>query len=119
MTFFPNLLAALAILLPPGSGENVDLGIMGPGSVHTADASDDLKDLIYCPAQVPSESESFFEYVDESALDEEDSTRVEDHGIVPLTLFDYQLPCRSHLFMAFLPVDSCSHLLPTTPVLRC
>jgi len=63
--------------------------------------------------------ESFFEYLDESALDEEDSTRVEDHGIATPTFLDFDTPQTSDLLSSFLPSSPHSQLVVITPILRC
>src|SRR4051794_20209419 len=103
MSSLPNLIAVLAMLLPPGSGETVVPIVMATSAAPWAVRGEKGHDLIYSPVQPPSQSESFFECIDESALDEEDSTRVEDHGLVPLTLLDYQSPLAFHLSITFLP----------------
>src|SRR6185437_1658171 len=119
MSFFPNLLAILALLLPHGSGELADPIVLGSPVVHGTDRGQETLSQIFCPTEVPSQSESFFECIDESALDEEDSSRVEDHGVVPLTLLDYQPPLGCLLFSALLPAQSHDRLSTSTSILRC
>src|SRR5258705_497768 len=69
MNFFPHLLAVLAMLLPPGSGEDTDPIVPGTASVQRADQRDSAPGSFFCPAHLPPLNESFFEYLDESALD--------------------------------------------------
>ena len=119
MTPLPQLIAVLAMLLPMGSGETCYTIAKVSPAVARTEQGRSLYDLIYCPGQAPSQSESYFECIDESALDEEDSTRVEDHGLVQLTLLDYQSHLAYHLSTAFLPAHSLSLTLTITPILRC
>src|SRR5207248_1034568 len=103
MNFFPNLLAILAILLPLGSGETSDPIVLGSSAAQWADLGDLASDRIYSPAHLPLSCESFFECLDETALDEEDSNPVEDHGIAPLTFLDFETSLVSDNSSSFLP----------------
>src|SRR3954466_2114266 len=116
MNFFPNLIAFLAILLAQWRGENSTYTVLGPPAAGRANRE---FDAIYCPAHLPPASESFFECIDESALDEEDSTEVEDHGIAPLTFLDLETRLTSDLFSTSLPTSPRSQFVVITPILRC
>ena len=119
MTQFPKLLAILATMLSPGSGEGCEPIVLGSPLVTLAVRVRDASFPVFCPAHHPYPAETFFERLDETALDEEDSTRVEDHGIVPLTFLDYESAQASALFSSCSPTDRYAHLLVITPILRC
>jgi hypothetical protein len=119
MSFYPKLLAILAMLLPPGSGEASEPIVLGSSAVLLAVRGQQDSFPVFSPAHLPSPTESFFERLDETALDEEDSTRVEDHGIVPLTFLDFESPLTSDLFSSLFPVSPHAHLVVITPILRC
>jgi hypothetical protein len=70
-------------------------------------------------AHLPSPTEAFFECLDETALDEEDSTRVEDHGIVPFTLLAYGAPLASCAFSSLSPATPHTPSVFILPILRC
>jgi hypothetical protein len=119
MNFFPNLVAILAILLPPGSGEIADPIVVGPASTQQVCQRQSASDLFLNPTDAPPSSESFFECLDESALDEEDSTRVEEHGIAALTFLDFETRFGNDLLACFPPATSLSRIVIITPILRC
>jgi hypothetical protein len=119
MNFLPKLLAVLAMLLPPGSGENSNSIAPGPPAIQRADQGDRASDSVFRPAHLPPASESFFECLDESALDEEDSDSVEQHGIATLPFLDFETPLLSDLFSSYLPANPHSQLAVITPILRC
>ena len=116
MNFFPNFIAVLAILLPPGSGENVASTVLGSPAVERANRD---FNSFYSPAHLPPASESFFECIDESALDEEESTEVVDHGISSLTFLDFETPQTSDFFWSSLPTRPRSQFVVITPIQRC
>jgi hypothetical protein len=121
MTFLPKLLAIVAISLPPGSGERpqtarctlatMPFSVWVPESVPASPA--------FTASHLPPPTESLFDRLGEMAYDEEDSTRVEDHGIVPLTLLDYGAPLASSSFSALAPASSHAQPVVIMPVLRC
>jgi hypothetical protein len=119
MTLFPNLLAILAMLLISGGGGTTDPIVEGSVAVHSAGQSVPVADSIFCPAHHPPTSESIFECLDESALDEEDSVKVEDHGIATPTFLDFDTPQTSVLLASFLPSSPHSQLVLIAPILRC
>jgi hypothetical protein len=55
----------------------------------------------------------------ETALEEEDSTRVEDHGFVPVTFLDFDAPLASGLFSLLCPASPHILTVVITPALRC
>ena len=120
MTFLPKLLAIVAILLPPGSGERSETAramspFLAPVWMHRSAPFSP----VFTAAHLPPPTESFFDRLGEMAYDEEDSTRVEDQGIVPLTLLDYGAPLASCSFSSVTPAGA--HTLPAfiMPILRC
>ena len=103
------------MLLPPGGGEISDPVVLGMSAAR--DESSNRS--IYCPSHIPPTSESFYECLDESALDEEDSDWVEEHELPTLTFLDLEsLLVRFHL-SSRLPVNPHSQQVITTPILRC
>jgi len=119
MHLLSHLLTIVAILLPLGRGETNGPIALKLFPVQRAEGEPCATDLIYCPDHPPAESESYFECLDETALDEEDSTRVEDHGIIPLTFLDFETPLANHLLSSSLPASPHSQLLIIAPILRC
>jgi hypothetical protein len=119
MNFFPKFLAVLAMLLPPGGGENSYSIALGLPAIERADGVDLASDSIFCPAHLPPMSESFFECLDESALDEEDSDGIEEHAVAILTFFGFETPLTNHLFSSYLPTNPHSQFAVITPILRC
>jgi hypothetical protein len=121
MTFLPKLLAFVAIVLPPGSGERSEpvqraLAIT-PLSVWVHESAP--PSLRFITAHLPVRTEWFFERLEEMACDEEDSTRAEHHGIVPMTLLDYGSPVVSNSFASLGPASSQTPPVIITVVLRC
>jgi hypothetical protein len=119
MNLFTNLLAILALLLPPGSRGALDPIVPGPSSVPGIDQRVPAPESSFSPAHLPPASESFYESLDESALDEEDSTEIEHHGIASLTFLDFASPLTNELFSSFSPSHPHSQFLIITPILRC
>jgi hypothetical protein len=119
MLIFPNLVAVLAMLLPPGSGEMRDPIVFGSSAVQRTVERSEASDLFFSPAHLPSPDESFFEPLEETAFDEEDSTRVEDHGIAPLAFLDFEAPKADDLNSYFLPASPHAQSLVISPILRC
>jgi hypothetical protein len=120
MTFLPKLLAIVAMILPLGNREKskpVQLAHSTPLSiwVHATAPSSP----IFTAPHLPRPTESFFERLDEMAYDEEDSTRVEDHGVVPLTLLDYGAPVASRSLSSLAPAGSHIASAVIMPILRC
>jgi hypothetical protein len=120
MTFLPKLLAIVAMILPLAIGEEsepVRLTLSTPLSIwvhRTAPPSP-----VFTAPHLPRPTESFFERLDEIAYDEEDSTRVEDHGVVPLTLLDYGAPVASRSLSSLAPAGSHTAPVVIMPILRC
>jgi len=119
MNFFPHLLTMLAVLLPLGRGEIDNATALAYLPLQHAERSLLSPHLIHCPGQCPAQSESYFECLEETALDEEDSTRVEEHGIVPLTFLNIEGSLANHCSPSLLPASPHSQLLLITPILRC
>jgi hypothetical protein len=121
MSFLPKLLAIVAILLPLESGERSEPAQLAlattPFSVWVHELLPPSPQLT--AAQLPLPTESFFERLDEMAYDEEDSTRVEDHGPVALTLLDHGAPMARRSFAFFAPTSSPTLSVLILPVLRC
>jgi hypothetical protein len=120
MTLLPKLLAIVAMILPLGNGktsEPVRLALSSPLSIWVHDPAPPSP--IFTAPHLPRPTESFFERFDEMAYDEEDSTRVEDHGIVPLTLLDYGAPLASRSLFSLAPAGSHTAPVVIMPVLRC
>jgi hypothetical protein len=121
MNFFPIIFAVLAILLSAGSGEKSRPIVLVHESMAYPQIGPDcsVSDSFLNPLHTPPASESFFECLDESALDEEDSSKVEDHGIATLTFLDFETPLANDVFSNFLPATSLSRIVLITPILRC
>jgi hypothetical protein len=119
MNFLPIFFAILAILLPAGSGGISHPNVSEPISCPQLGQERSANDSAFNPLHNPPASESFFECLDESALDEEDSSKVEDHGIATLTFLDFETPLANDIFSNFLPATSLSRIVIITPILRC
>ena len=119
MFFLPKLLAVLAMLLPVGSGGMLDPIVLGPSPAQHATWIPGNPDLFFSPAHLPCPNESFFEHLDEMAFDEEDSTRVEDHGIAPLPFLDFEASVSDNFFGFVLPANPHFSFPVVTPILRC
>jgi hypothetical protein len=119
MTFFPRLLAILAILMPQGSGEECQPSVPGLAPAPGIVCGQQSVCFVFCPPHLPTPIESFFECLDETAIDEEDSTRVEDHGFAPLSLFGYNSPEASLRFSSLFPAGPHVRTIAVTSVLRC
>jgi hypothetical protein len=119
MTFFPKLLAILAILLPQGSGEGCQPSVPGGATALGIVVGQELSSPLFCPPYLPTPTEAFFECLDETAIDEEDSTGAEDHEFAPLSRFDFSSP-EASLNLAFLfPAGPHAATIARTPILRC
>jgi hypothetical protein len=121
MSFLAKLFAILAMTLPPGSVEEFESSALGSSPVsQVLWMRSQTRDVpVFRVAPVPSPRESFFERLDESALDEEDSTRAEDQAVLPLAIFDYKASLASGLITALSPAHFHSPLAVVTPMLRC
>jgi hypothetical protein len=119
MDFLPQLLAILAILLPSGRREMTNPIVPVPSEIQRSSEGAPEFDLILCPVHLPTESQSYYECLDETALDEEDTTRVENHAIIPLTFLDLETSPANALSSSFRPAIPHSRLLVSTPILRC
>jgi len=115
----PKLVAILAMILPPGSGEAARPDVAGSASVSHAVWGRDVSFPVYSPAHLPSPRHSFFECLDETALDEEDSTRVEDHGIASPIFLGFEPALMSYLFCSCSPTDPHPQSIVSSPILRC
>src|SRR4051794_32466863 len=118
MGFLPTLLSALIFLLPvSGRGTAKPVGldsldVRWTGSFH------DGCDQLDRPADLPLPSRLFFENLDESALEEEDSDEFEDTALLSHVLFG------EVGFPAVLSNPTATHLVPRRPhaahsILRC
>ena len=121
MSFFSRILAILLMTLSPESGGQAEHPALGSGAVsRSIPAAREVANFpVFRPAHLPTPVESFFERRDEMALDEEDSDRVEDQGLVPLTFLGVG-PCLASGFLSSLSPAS-PHTLSVliTPILRC
>jgi len=90
----------------------------GTSAVQWVDRTNRDSTLILTSDDYPAQSETFFECLDETAL-EEDSTEVEDHSIAPSTFLDFQTSSANNLISSFLPSSPHSQLRVITPILRC
>jgi hypothetical protein len=119
MTLIPTLLAVLTVVLPSGSWEASIAVVDDSSTIAETVTGRETGSLFFSPAHVPTPGKAFFECLDETALDEEDSTRVEDHGIASLTLLDCDPPLASGQLSPFLPASLHSQCAVITPILRC
>ena len=121
MSFLPRLLAILLVILCAESGEGSEPTLLGSVAAPRAVPRQGHQAYlpIFRPAHLPSPIESFFERLDETALDEEDSIRVEDHGFVALRFLGFEASLVSGLFSSLSPASP--HMLSVfiTPILRC
>jgi hypothetical protein len=120
MALLSKLFIILAMLVPPGSEDGSEPIVPGSSAVPRAVRGQDVCFPAICPAHLPIPTESYFERLDETALDEEeDSTRVEDHGLALLTFPDYEAPRASHRLFSLSPVNPHARLSTIAPILRC
>jgi hypothetical protein len=119
MTLLPKLVAILAMILPPGNGETPGPDVPGSAPVPHAVRACNVSFPVYSPAHLPSPRQSFFECLDETALDEEDSTRVEDHGIASPIFLGFEPALMSYLFCSCSPTDPLPQSAISSPILRC
>ena len=121
MPFLPRLLAILLVTFCPGSGEGSEPTLLASLAARQAVPRQIPEAYLprLRPAHLPSPIESFFEGLDETALDEEDSSRVEDHGLVALTFFGFEAPVVSGLFSSLSPANPHTLSVLITPILRC
>jgi hypothetical protein len=119
MAFLPTLLSCLALLTPSEGSTASDLPRVNLCSLLNLGWDANGGDLIEGPADFPPHSERLLERPVETALDEEDSTQVEDRGIVPSVLLDDDAtlaPLLSHLPA---PISGSFSGRLTSPILRC
>jgi len=119
MTLFAKLLAILAMVLPLGIGEAPGPDAGGTSSVPRAVRGRDICFPILSPAHLPCPRHAFFECLDETALDEEDSTRVEDHGIASPIYLGFEPTLPSDWFRSCSPTDTRPRSIVSSPILRC
>jgi hypothetical protein len=121
MTSFPRLLAILAIVLPPGSGDGSNDAALKPSTtvVSVGVLQSVGSSLGFTASHLPSPVESFYERLDEMACDEEDSSRVEDHGVLALSSSDYGAPLASGPLALLSPASSHTPPVVIAPILRC
>jgi hypothetical protein len=121
MSFFPKLLAILLVTLCPESGDRSEPTFLGSTVVPRAVSrpSHEACLPIFCPTHLPSPVESLFERLDETALDEEDSSRVDDHGLVSLTFLDFEPSMASGSLTWLSPASLHTLSILITPILRC
>jgi len=121
MSFLPRLLAILLVTLSTGSGERSEPLVVGSTAVPRAVPSQSEAAYLpaFCPAHLPSPIESFFERLHETALDEEDSSRVEDHGLMSLTFLDFEASLVSGFYSSLSPTSPHALSVRITPILRC
>jgi len=121
MSVVPRLIAILLVTLSSGNGEGSEPTLLGSSAVPRTVARHSQKTYlpIFCRAHLPSPIETFFERLDEMALDEEDSSRVEDHGLVALTFLGFEASLVSGLFPSVSPASPHLPSVLITPILRC
>jgi hypothetical protein len=121
MSFVPRLLAILLVTLAPESRERSEPTVFGSTASACAVPRPSLEVCppAFRPAHLPSPIESFFERLDETALDEEDSSRVEDHGLVSLTFLDFGASLASGLSSSLSPASPHTLMVFIAPILRC
>lgn len=121
MSFFSRILAILLVTLSPESGEQSEPVVLGSNAVpRTLPTRGETAYLpILCPTHLPSPIESFFECLDETALEEEDSSRVEDHGLVSLTFFGVEASLASGILSSLTPASPHTLSVLISPILRC
>jgi len=119
MNLFINLLAILALF--PSIG---DRGINRSSAlvvifVHQGVPGESRVGSFLSPYDMPPASESFYECLNESALEEEDSNEIEHHGIVPLTFLGMTSLLPNDLLSSNLPARIHSQFAIIKPILRC
>jgi hypothetical protein len=119
MSLLPKLVAILAMILPTGSEDTVRPDVAGSAPIPHAVRGRDVSFPVFSPAHLPSPRHSFFECLDETALDEEDSTRVEDHGIASPIYLGFEPALMSFLFCSCSPTDPHPESIVSSPILRC
>jgi hypothetical protein len=121
MPLLPRLLAIFLVTLCPGNGEGSEPALLGSNAAARAVPRQSHEASLpnFCPAHVPSPIETFFDRLDETAFDEEDSSRVEDHGFVALTFLGFEASLVSGLFSSLSPASPHMPSVLITPILRC
>jgi hypothetical protein len=121
MSVVPRFIAILLVSFSSGGGEESELILLGSSAVPRTVLTQSQETYlpIFCRAHFPSPFETFFERRDETALDEEDSSRVDDHGLAAVAFLGFE----ASLINGWLPPASPASLrvgsAPITPILRC
>jgi hypothetical protein len=118
MAFLPKLLSILVLLLPPGSQGTSDSLLPFHSVVQRTVWGYEPAELLGFPTHLPSPLESFFERLDDPALDEEDPP-VEDHEILPLTFLDNTTPQPRDFISSYHLAHLHHQHLVISPILRC
>jgi len=119
MNSYINLLAVLALFPSIGNGGINHSSILGLSSVYQGIPGEPRTGSFLTPCDAPPASESFYECLNESALEEEDSNEIEHHGIAPLTFLGMTCLLPSDLLASNLPTRTHSQLSIIKPILRC
>jgi len=118
MAFLPTLLSCLVMFLPCGRTapelSRVTLCVPLPLGAFA-----DCGDLIAYPADFPPHSEKLFERMVETALDEEDSTQMEDRGLIASVLLDRDTTLVPLQLLRPAPPSGRSPRRIASPLLRC
>jgi len=119
MTLSINLLAILALFPSIGDrgiNHSSDLGLT---PVQQGVPDESRVGSFLTPYHVPPASESFYECLNESALEEEDSNEIEHHAIAPLTFLGMTSLLPNDLLSSSLPARIHLHFAIIKPILRC
>jgi len=120
MNLFINLLAVLALFPSIGDRGINRSSILGLSSVHQDIPGEFRAGSFLTPCDTPPASESFYECLNESALEEEEDTNeIEHHGIAPLTFLGMTCLLPSDLLSSSLPTRTLSQFSIIKPILRC
>jgi len=119
MNLFINLLAILALFPSIGDREINCSSPLGLASVQQSIPDETRAGSFLTPYDAPPASESFYECLNESALEEEDSNEIEHHGIAPQTFLGMTSLLPNDLFSSSLPARIHSQFAIVKPILRC
>lgn len=119
MHAFLKLLTVLAILMPPGGGGIADPVAPEPHPILPIGLSPRVNDLIQLPESLPVSRNPFLDCLAETALDEEDSVRVEDRGMVPSAFPKVDSLSANHRFHPSPSANPHSRIFIANSILRC
>jgi len=119
MNLFINLLAILALFPSIGDRGINHTSALGLTFVHQGVPRESRAGSFLAPYSMPPASESFYECLNESALEEEDSNEIEHHAIAPLTFLGMTSLLPNDLLSSNLPARIHSQFAIIKPILRC